>query len=52
MQDAGLGVFLMEPVKSGTKLTEYGGEILDLKEARARRSRNEATHLRSLTIGE
>jgi len=33
----GLGVFAVKDIKKGTWLTEYGGEIIDVEEARQRR---------------
>ena len=43
----GLGVFTVNDVVKGTYLTEYGGEIIDVEEARQRRDRGEDTHIRS-----
>lgn len=43
----GLGVFAKERILKNTWLTEYGGEIIDVQEAKRRRSRGEDTHIRS-----
>ena len=33
----GLGVFAVKDIKKGTWLSEYGGEVIDVEEARHRR---------------
>jgi SET domain-containing protein len=45
--NGGLGVFAVNHIKKGTWLTEYGGEIIDVEEARMRRDYGNDTHIRS-----
>ena len=40
-------MFAMKDIKKGTWLTEYGGEIIDVEEARLRRECGDDTHIRS-----
>lgn len=46
--DAGMGLFVLEDIRKGSFVTEYGGPIIYFKEARSLQEDEKDTHLRSI----
>ena len=47
--NAGLGLFVLVDLPKGSMVTEFGGPIIDHKEARQLMERRQDTHIRSIT---